>query len=76
MCTDSPSRSTNGVQRNTSGYVLPQNELARFLTIGPTLVHAYFSITFSIQYPERGTRRNKRERELELDEGRDRERYI
>lgn len=30
------------------------NELARFLTIGPTLVHAYFSITFSIQYPERG----------------------
>lgn len=64
--TDSPSRSTNGVQRNTSGYVLPQNELARFLTIGPTLVHAYFSITFSIQYPERGTRRNERERELSL----------
>lgn len=45
----------------TSGYVPPRNELARFLTIGPTLVHAYFSITFSIQYPERGTRRRSEE---------------
>lgn len=60
---DSPSRGTVGVRRNTSGYVLPQNELARFLTIGPTLVHAYFSITFSIQYPERGTREGTRGKE-------------
>lgn len=69
---DSPSRGTDGVQRNTSGYVLPQNELARFLTIGPTLVHAYFSITFSIQYPERGTREEREGKRAEWDEGRSR----